>query len=499
MKRHIKTLSSLIILLFVFVFITGCFGKNDPAIETPKEIELSILSINDFHGQLEENDGEAGAARIATFINKTRNENPEGTILLAAGDMFQGTGISNIGYGIDVVNFMNMMKFDAMTIGNHEFDWGLSTILAYRDGNLDNGEANFPFLSSNIYQKSTEGLPQYLDEYTMIERLGLKIAIIGYIGYDQTNDISASQLVDYEFLQPLELVRENIKKARTVDNADVVIVSCHDDSSAINKALASGTGEYEVDAIVNAHTHSKVNKKILRSEDKRSVPTVQSGSSGECVGLTTLKYDTEIDDVVEASVINVNMSSKIAKDQQVLDYVNSITEKYSDVFDRKLCVAGENISRSAGTAWAAKALYNYSIRELGECDITLINSGGIRASAFPVSKGQIVDVKRVYQMMPFDNKIIMVSLPGKILKNLLIISDVVYAGTITIVDGVAYINGEIIKDDVYYNVAVIDFLFDKYESTFMQGTNIRKTELLFRDVLINEFEVIGQNNEQWLG
>lgn len=498
MNKNIKKFFTLL-LIFTFIFTLASCKKDQIPPEPNTLIELSILSINDFHGQLEEKDSEAGAARIAEFIYDTREQNPNGTILLGGGDMFQGTGISNIGYGLDVINFMNMVDFDAMTIGNHEFDWGLDQILAYRDNNLENGEAEFPFLSTNIYQKSIDGLPSELDEYTIIERSGVKIAVIGYIGYDQASDISASMMVDYEFLEPINELKENIKDARTKDDADVVIVCCHDDNSAINNMLADYTGEYEVDAIINAHTHYTNAKRIFRSSEKKFVPTIQSSSSGEYVGLTTLVFDSSKNDVVEANCRNVKMSSKLAKNEEVEEFVMSVKAQYAHIFERQLCTVGANINRLTGTSWASRALFNYSSRQLNDVSLAFINSGGIRASAFPFNEGDIVTVNDAYSIMPFDNTVISIKLQGKVIKNIISISDVVYSGNIVIDNGAIYLNNKLINDDEYYHVVVLDFLFDKYASTFNTGIEKENTGILFRDVLINEFEIIGQNDDKWIG
>ena len=79
------------------------------------------------------------------------------------------------------------------------------------------------------------------------------------------------------------------------------------------------------------------------------------------------------------------------------------------------------------------------------------------------------------------------------------IGDVVYSGNITIDNGAIYINNQLIKDEEYYTVIVIDFLYDKYESTFNTGIDKELTGILYRDVLIKEFEIIGNNDEKWLG
>lgn len=486
----------ILVLVLVLSFVTGC--RKDPEDKVPEDILLTILSVNDFHGQLEETEEGAGAARIASFVDEVRGENPDSTLLLAAGDMFQGTGLSNVGFGQDVVTFMNMLDFDAMTIGNHEFDWTLDKILSYRDGNLDNGEANFPFLSTNIYQHSTDGLPEHIDEYVVLERMGIKIAVIGFIGENQKDDIAPTMCADYTFNSPLEEVRENIKEARTEDGADIVIVMGHEDDSKLTNSLASGTGEYAVDAIINAHTHDLENNRIYRPEDKQYVTVVQSKSSGEYVGQTTLTIDPETKDVKASAVRNVRMTSNRPKDAEVDAFVNTTREKYAHIFDRELCVAGCNISRAQCTQWAVDALYEYANRELGNIDISFINTGGIRANAFPINKDDVITVNHVYKIMPFDNMVKITELNGKQLIHALKINGVVAAGDYYVSGSSYYVNGELVDENKLYRVIAVDYIFDNESYPFVNGTNTVIPEILFRDILISELELLGLNNELWL-
>ena len=94
-----------------------------------------------------------------------------------------------------------------MTIGNHEFDWGLDTILDYRDSDQTNGEANFPFLGCNIIQKDTDSLPKNVNPYTIINQDGLKIGVIGYIGLGLESDIATQMVENYEFIEPVECIK----------------------------------------------------------------------------------------------------------------------------------------------------------------------------------------------------------------------------------------------------------------------------------------------------
>ena len=93
--------------------------------------------------------------------------------------MFQGTAISNLTYGGVVVDVLNNIGMNAFTIGNHEFDWGDQKIIDFKN-NSAQVQANFPFLGANIYRKSTNQRAEWVDDYVIIERGGLKIGIIGF-------------------------------------------------------------------------------------------------------------------------------------------------------------------------------------------------------------------------------------------------------------------------------------------------------------------------------
>ena len=105
------------------------------AAEQPGIIGIDILSVNDFHGALVESGRNPGAAKFGAFLRSEWKKNPHGTIFLSAGDMFQGSPDSNLLYGKTVVEVLNALRLDAMTLGNHEFDWGLDKLHGSRWSN----------------------------------------------------------------------------------------------------------------------------------------------------------------------------------------------------------------------------------------------------------------------------------------------------------------------------------------------------------------------------
>ena len=294
MKRKLLTI---ILSVFLLLLITSC--GNDKIAE-----KLTIFTINDFHGAILSEDGAYGMARLGYYIMKEKKSSPHETLVLSAGDMFQGSGISNYSEGKSVIELMNIIEFDAMTIGNHEFDWSLETILAYRDGNKKNGEADFPFISANIIDKTTNKLPEYVEPYTIIERGGLTIGIIGYIGYGLESDIAVKMVENYEFLKPAAIVGEYAEELRAKKNCDVVIALGHDGSDATNSELATLTGDKRIDAIVNGHLHAD-SVEMLDSADGRKIPVVQAGSSGEYVGKISFTVDPETKELSNPGVATV--------------------------------------------------------------------------------------------------------------------------------------------------------------------------------------------------
>ena len=448
--------------------------------------KITLLSVNDFHGALEETDGEYGASRVGGYLIQRWNEHPNGTIMLSAGDMFQGTGISNYRYGRDTLTWMNGVGFEAMTLGNHEFDWSLDKMLKYQDDDLTNGEANFPFLGCNIIDKRTNTLPNNILPYTVIVRNNVRIGIVGYIGYGIESDIATGMIKDYKFISPVEEVAKYAKILRTTENCDLVIAVGHDDSSVTNKGIADLTGDSRVDGIFNGHAHLQKSQ-FLIANDGRRVPVVQGGSSGEAVSEITFVLN---EGVWEATTAYYHKMKNAEKNEEVDNYVKSLVEVTSPIFKRVLTYAGSDFNKYSGIDWAVDALKSHM-----NVDVAFINDGGIRADAFPINKGQEVKVENVYRIMPFDNAIKTVKLTGDQILSLTTVNGFSYSSSLRQEGSTWYINGSVLDKNTSYTVAAVDYIFDKDGSIFQKGTDIVSTGVLFRDILIENLESIGLNGK----
>ena len=214
-----------------------------------------------------------------------KTKNPDTTLFITGGDILQGQLISNWYDGASTIELLNDLSLDAFVVGNHEFDWGIDVVTQYFDGS-HSLQANFPLLGANVYEKSTNKLAPTFKPYTLIEKSGLKIAIIGTIGTGLESSIAYARIKDHKFIDPIERTSYFAQQARTQDGADIVLAINHGDDDWYNTSVANFTGDAKVDAIFNGHTHRYYTKDI------NNTPIIQSGANGSHVGHVTLNYST---------------------------------------------------------------------------------------------------------------------------------------------------------------------------------------------------------------
>lgn len=483
----------IILLILVMFVIVGCKNKNDSDNAKTEFNALKVFVINDLHGALEEENGEYGAARLAWLVEKERQVEGQEVLLLSAGDTFQGSAVSNYSQGLNTVKIMNQMKFDAMTIGNHEFDWDLSTVLNYVDGDESNGEAKFPFLACNIIDKTTNQIPEHVDEYQIVDYGTFQVGIIGYIGSSTKSDISASKVENYEFLDPVERIGELSHELRTSKGCELVLVMGHDASSSTNIRIADYEGDAAVDAIINAHTHSLYEDTITNGNGE-NIPLTQAGTAGEYMTEIVFNFDNDKQSFDTGIPFNHDMSLyPNGIDPTVKAMVEQMTQEIAPIMNEVVSTAGKYVQKSTVCNWTADAIY-----QAVECDLAAINSGGIRQSAFPIDQGASVTVKKIYEIMPFDNLIKTCQMSGKDLKNVLLIHDAVFSSNVRIDGSSFYINDELVQDDKMYTFACVDYLFDREANIYEKGKNTEILQLLVRDIMLDALRTLKNTNQLWL-
>ena len=417
---------------------------------------IDIYYINDFHGALERDNDQIGIAYIANLINTRKDQSPEHVLFLAGGDILQGSALSNYYEGLSTINLLNASQLDAFTIGNHEFDWGIETILQYADGDDTNGEAKFPFLGANIFQQLDDAIPMGIEPYTIIERGDHKIGVIGTMGAGLEYSIATRRIEDYYFGDPVAEVALYSEYLRTVEGCDIIIAMAHD-SGGLNDAVANLTGDQRVDVIFNGHSHSS----YVRNTN--GTPIMQSGSSGEEVGFIRLFLDYS-GNVMTYEATNLNRYDNPllnTPDDEVMTILSAYIAETSDLFNDPIITSLAGYSSSDLSNWLAKLM-----RIAMDVDIAFHNYGGTRTS---IDQDEVITLGTLYAIWPFDNIIKTVELDGSVINNLMF--SLAHDTDI-----------ETFEAGTLYRVATNDYVFDKPENPFLYGENPLNTGILLRDL-----------------
>jgi 2',3'-cyclic-nucleotide 2'-phosphodiesterase/3'-nucleotidase len=343
-------------------------------------------------------------AKLATVLLNEQAKNPEGTILVSAGDMFQGTPESNMLYGKPVVEVMNELKFAAMAIGNHEFDWGIQ-VLKERIV-----QSNFPYLAANIIDKASGHIAGFVKPYTVVEKNGIKIGIIGLATPETAYKTNPKYMENYIFVDPAKTVNRLIPALRQ-QGADIIFVLSHL-GSEMNGSTQQVTGEAAnlaqqvtgVNAIISGHTHLKVAGMV------NSIPVIQAAYNGRAVGeisFTFRKNDRKVINI-ENRVIEVSPSNVVA-DKAVLAIVDKAQQEVAPVKNKVLGYSKNGLEHEKFTPSVLGQWVTDSMRHKVNAAIAFENGGGLRSS---IPAGNIT-MGNLFQVVPFDNTLVTVELTGK--------------------------------------------------------------------------------------
>ena len=256
---------------------------------SPQSNTITILHTNDTHSQVEpipagKRDGNhAGYARRMGMITQERELDPN-LILVDAGDFSQGTPYFNLFHGRVEVEAMNQMGYDAITLGNHEFDNGIDTLAAV----LQN--AHFAVVNANYDVKGT-ALEGIVKPYVILRRAGMKIGVLG-LGVDPKGLVSIKNFEPIKYLDPIPVAQEIAEKLKLQHHCDLIICLSHlgtyeNAYKPSDTQLAKST-RY-IDVIIGGHTHKTVTNHYVQNMDGDSVLLAQMGKSGAKMGKITLK------------------------------------------------------------------------------------------------------------------------------------------------------------------------------------------------------------------
>lgn len=471
MKKYISLLLAVFLILGLF---TGCNPSSDIHVHsddddngTCDQCSVSVLVnfdfyvINDLHGKFDDTDTQPGVDELSSYLRAAQFGN-ENTILLSSGDMWQGSSESNLTKGNIITDWMNDMGFVAMTMGNHEYDWGQEHI-------IDNEElAEFPFLGINIYSKETNQRVDYCDASVLLDMNGIQIGIIGAIG-DCYSSIASDFTKNIYFKTGNELtalVKEEALSLRQ-QGADFIVYSLHDGYSGTNYGntvsdqMLSGYYDSElsngyVDVIFEGHTH-----KYYVKQDSYGNFHLQGG--GDNVGLVHLDVDinsvTGSHHVVDAEFIGTERYTRSFSPDPVVD---NLLEKYDDDISVGREVLGYNSKSRDGHELRSIAadLYFEKGMELWGDEYDIVLGGGFFSVRSPgyLQSGDVT-YSQLQMIFPFDNQLVLCSIRGQDLKEKFFETDH-YAYFISYGSYGMQVKNNIDPNGIYYVVV------DSYTSTY---------------------------------
>ncbi|MGY3714614.1 5'-nucleotidase C-terminal domain-containing protein [Sutcliffiella cohnii] len=353
---------------------------------------ITVIHTNDLHGRImyNENNKELGLAKINELANKARSKNP--TFLIDLGDTFHGTNYVNINRGQAAVDAMNAMNYDAMVPGNHDFNYGQDRLLALRD------MLNFPLISANVLK---DGSP-FLDGYSIIERNGKKIALIGLTATDTAVKTNPAGIEGITFEDEVTVATEMV--AQLKNDVDVVVGISH---SGVDTDTTIANEVDGIDVIFGGHSHSTIESPI---KYKYGYVT-QAFEHGKALGHTNLIFH-------DGNLVGVNGflyrdSEDKTEDQAIVD----ILQPYKEQVDRELneVIATTSVKLDGERTDVRTKETNLgnlitdAIRSKLGTEIAVTNGGGIRASI------QVGDITRnhVLSTLPFDNTLVKTTLTGE--------------------------------------------------------------------------------------
>ena len=385
-------------------------------------IEAVIIHTNDVHGRILEEKGVIGDAKAAAVIEEERSK-VENTIVVDAGDAFQGLPISNSTKGEDRANIMNQVGYDAMAVGNHEFDFGMDQAIKYKE------TLNFPLLSANTYVNGA----RVFEASTIVDKtptvVGDEFVVIGVTTPETAIKTHPKNIEGVTFADPITEVNKVIDEVEARALADnrvynnyIILAHLGVDAttpvewrgSTLAEALSQNSklaGKRVI--VIDGHSHT-----VQSATYGDNVTYNQTGSYLNNIGKVTLKSEQLLG---EASLISAADTASVTPDALITELVNEIKVKYEAenaqvvIENNPIELNGERSNvrvreTNFGNA-VTDAIYAYGQTGFSnKTSLAVTNGGGLRATIAkdqPVTKGDIIAV------LPFGNIISQITVTGQ--------------------------------------------------------------------------------------
>lgn len=400
---------------------------------------IKVFETTDVHGYItdvssyKEDTFEYRLAYFSKIVNDARNNDAyEDVLLLDTGDIYQGTPHSNLTYGAAMRAAYDQMDYDAVGLGNHEFDWDVKTYATDAKGTMApyeigsyKGDSDIPVLMSNLYYKDSGERVEFTQDYTIVDKGNYKVGIVGWAD-DYSADIKASQIAPYT----IDDNREKLKElAEEVDKkADIVVILAHSDP----KSIAEEMDPEVVDLVAGGHTHKNVN-----GTAENGVDYMQGNCYAYGYSTAEIKVNPETKDVEVTTPEFKDISPK-GGDHSYLYYnngnntqldpeVTKISQAAWDAVKGEMYEVLGKVDQSITRDFIDKTNGTSSIAGNWLADMMLAatkdqntvaafaNRGGIRAN-LEMAEGassRDITVADIYTISPFGNRILTFAITGQ--------------------------------------------------------------------------------------
>ncbi len=374
-------------------------GSDDETI-----VDLNIFHTNDIHGGVDEN---IGFAKFKHFINLANEyTRAEGYLVLDAGDIFHGTPFATVELGESVAQVLKVVGYDAMSPGNHDFNYG-------QDRLVELGKvADVELLAANV--KTIEGKLRYGDCFFK-EIGGMSVGLFGLTTPETVTKTNPENVVGLTFGTEEEIVAEAKLMVQVLQErgVDVIIGLMHmgidTDSRIKSTTIASQVDD--IDLIIDGHSHSELNQ----YEIVNGTILTSTGEHFKNVGVVTIQYDLMADEIIKLVPHQISMKQleKCEEDTEVKSVIDRIKNNQKSILEEVIGTTAIKLEGGRSSVLNGHTnlghLLTAAMLNETQADISLINGGTIRDSidVGMITKGDVLKV------LPFSNHIVTVEMTGK--------------------------------------------------------------------------------------
>ena len=432
MKRTPKIL---LLLVLIAVFITGCEKERQGV---SRFYLLPLIETTDIHGYIVSNQNGAVHYRMAYIADKANDiRTKEGEfredrlVLLDGGDLYQGASVSNLLSGWPIYVAMDRMGYDAVALGNHDFDWGFENNMVDPDATLPDYELNgrnyvndIPVLCANLYKDDRRA--SCTKDYIIVEKtavnatgdpLKVKVGIIGF-AVDYAGSIMATRFtgLGYSIKEDYSIVNDLAAELESSGRCDATVLLIHGAADAAAERLGQDSA---IDLVLGGHSHA-----TMSGWSSSGIPCLQGGKYNEHYAYADLEFTVDGNGDISYTGIR---NQKIMAVDSGRDLHGHDGENSKDLDDDIIAVSDNAISATSeqlkdvigyiatdasnlvieGSGGRVTVMSNWMcdiLRRIGDAEVSFVNGGGVRTS-FPLG-GQSrrdITVANVFEMFPFNN------------------------------------------------------------------------------------------------